>query len=513
MNPRATVVLTTALVSCCLIGDSQAASAAATPPTGGHSQGRHLLVERQPDKAGRMVKLEVKHFSDVVVDPAHKHLFVSGGVSGLLVTDLRGATVAKIPVTHAEGLAISPDGSTVYLADSAGNAVDLVDTATLGVTVVPTGADSCPSDVAVTDGAVWYATGCDGAPGGLGVIDLDDNEAVDVDVSGLDTEFDEAPLLESVPGAESFVTVDPTTRSAEREITVFGASGVTPSVLASIQPGDAFYDVDVASDGASVVMAGDSTLVRYSLPALHRVIAYQPPEAGLEGARAVAQRADGRLAASAPYHSTHIFLPAERSYFARALGPQVFPHGLAWDDDTLLQIGFTRSVTSIYLKRSVPRTSGYFRVRANNKVVPYGGKTAIAVKAVHFPDQAVIDVYVKPAGGRERLVEQVPANPRRYVPVRVRVTTHSDVRVAYAGTDDWKPTSEHVAVRVHAKLDARLTGGKRVRGETHYRTNQRPVLLSHLLPDRPNSCLRVVAQIWRGGGWRRYGDVDCARLD
>lgn len=70
-----------------------------------------------------------------MADTAHGHLFISQGSSSLneiIVTDLSGQEFATIPDQDGVmGIALSPDGSTLYAALSADHAVSAISTATL----------------------------------------------------------------------------------------------------------------------------------------------------------------------------------------------------------------------------------------------------------------------------------------------------------------------------------------------------------------------------------------------
>src|SRR5579863_6285076 len=96
----------------------------------------------------------------LLVDPVNQHLFVTGGAanSGILVTDYSGDTVATIPnEPGATGMALSGDGSTVYVALAAGDAISAISTSTLTETDrYATGTGTDPAYVAYAGGKVWF---------------------------------------------------------------------------------------------------------------------------------------------------------------------------------------------------------------------------------------------------------------------------------------------------------------------------------------------------------------------
>jgi YVTN family beta-propeller protein len=120
------------------------------------------------------VPLPIPRFAHMVVDSVHQHVFFSEGVgnNGILVTDFNGATVATIPnEPGSDGMTLSPDGSTLYVALHDGDAVAAIDTSTLTETQrYSLGSGSVPLSVAYAGGKVWVGYGGD-ARGNIGSID------------------------------------------------------------------------------------------------------------------------------------------------------------------------------------------------------------------------------------------------------------------------------------------------------------------------------------------------------
>lgn len=125
--------------------------------------------------------LPITNFHQFVVDAAHRHLFFTQGYGGIdnftkhnaiVVTDLSGRLVATIGgQDNVQGIALSPDGSTLYAADEGHDAVSAISTATLKETArYPLGTGNAPYGVAVQSGKVWV--GYQGPTGAfIGVID------------------------------------------------------------------------------------------------------------------------------------------------------------------------------------------------------------------------------------------------------------------------------------------------------------------------------------------------------
>jgi len=125
--------------------------------------------------------LPITNFHEFVVDAAHGHLFFTQGYGGIdnftkhnaiTVTNLSGKLVATIGgQDNVQGIALSPDGSTLYAADEGDDAVSAISTTTLQETArYPLGTGNAPYGVAVQSGKVWV--GYQSPAGGfIGVID------------------------------------------------------------------------------------------------------------------------------------------------------------------------------------------------------------------------------------------------------------------------------------------------------------------------------------------------------
>ena len=101
-------------------------------------------------------------WGDIVVDETHGQVFVSGGQgnTGVVVADLDGQILETIPdLAGAEGLLLSEDGSTLYVALVDGKAIAAVDTATLSAQIFPTG-DGCPRHLAQLGDDVYFTESC-----------------------------------------------------------------------------------------------------------------------------------------------------------------------------------------------------------------------------------------------------------------------------------------------------------------------------------------------------------------
>jgi hypothetical protein len=208
------------------------------------------------------VPLPITNYSHMLVDTAHKHLFIASGSgsSTILVTDYAGQTVATIPnEPGAAGLALSGDGSTVYAALTNGDAVSAISTSTLAETArYSTGTGTDPTYIAYTSGRIWFGYGA-ATQGGIGSIDPSTSPTT-VTLNAVNAAVNSwyaAPMLSATPGGE-LVAGEP--GQSPVQLASYDVSSGTAKVLAPekfmISPeADNLGSLQVTPDGKDVVTA------------------------------------------------------------------------------------------------------------------------------------------------------------------------------------------------------------------------------------------------------------------
>ncbi|MFF3378501.1 hypothetical protein ACFYXF_36795 [Streptomyces sp. NPDC002680] len=201
--------------------------------------------------------LPLSTYAHMLVDTAHQHIFFSQGAgsTGIVVTDLSGTPVTTIAGEQgATGLALSPDGSTLYAALADGDALSAIDTATLSETTrVPTGADSAPVSVAVAGGKVWYGY-TDAAADGRGAIGSVDPAAAEPAATPQPTmdSWSVAPVLAA--GGEVLAAEVPMDNLSH--VATFDVSSGTATTKANLGiHGGTATGLQVTADGAQVLLA------------------------------------------------------------------------------------------------------------------------------------------------------------------------------------------------------------------------------------------------------------------
>lgn len=221
-------------------------------------------VAAPPAAAGSdtVVTLPMTSFRDIVVDEAHGYVFVSGGGStGVVVRTLSGAAVTTIAdQPGASGMALSPDGTRLYVALAQGDAVSAIDTTTLAqVARYETGAETCPGSVATYGDLVWFGYGCGTWDGNIGVVDLSgETPAVTlgrVPDSTLYLTY-AAPLIEVTPDGTRMLAA--ARGLSPSYLYTMNVSGTTITANASRDVGGNLGDLAVSDDGLRVVTASGS---------------------------------------------------------------------------------------------------------------------------------------------------------------------------------------------------------------------------------------------------------------
>lgn len=203
-------------------------------------------------------------FSDMAVDVAHGRLFISGNDNKLLVRSLDGAAVTSLaPNASARGLALSADGSTLYAALYANDAIAAFDTTTLVETArYATGTQTCPQDVAVIGTSLWFGYGCGNASWNhrVGVVDLS-GETATVTLAKTDKTF-YAGIWVVAAGDHLLVAGKGSSPTTLYSYPVTGTTLGTPATLSISDPND----IAVTPDNTRVIVPpGES----YSQPIYH----------------------------------------------------------------------------------------------------------------------------------------------------------------------------------------------------------------------------------------------------
>jgi len=362
------------------------------------------LIASPATGASAAASLPLGGFYQIVADSAHGHLFLSEGASqnGILVTTLSGAVVKTITgETGAEGMALSPDGGTLYVALSGADAVSAISTATLTETArYPLGTGNTPLSVAVQSGKVWVGYSPTPGQGAIGDIDLTvSSPAFAAQPTMGDWLY--TPELAADPSGGG-ILVGALPGGSPAFAASYNVSGATPTVLAgpeSLPLCENETDVAVAPGGSEFVLACGSPYdhLRYSTANLKQLGDY--PSNSYPNAIAIA--ANGTVAAGAfDWYGPDVYIYHQDSTTALNIyefgGPtwNLADRGLAWSADG----------TKLYAVVQNMNTNAYaLRVLNDPQVtaatLTLGGTTsAVLGKSVTLTGKLALNVGKPPAG-------------------------------------------------------------------------------------------------------------------
>lgn len=199
---------------------------------------------------------------DMLVDAAHDQVFVSGGsgTNEIAVVKLDGSGTTMVPGTPgAAKMAMSEDGRFVYAVLRDGDGIAEIDTGSLAVRRIDTGAASCPKDVAVVGGYVWFLGSISDFScysSGLRRLDPASGEVADqVFAEHLDTES-----LHALPGGNRLLYAETGSDPVARIYDV--TDGVATQERAVVLGTSSYVPPRLTDDGAHL-MAGSFGSVTY----------------------------------------------------------------------------------------------------------------------------------------------------------------------------------------------------------------------------------------------------------
>jgi hypothetical protein len=421
-------------------------------------------VTERTSAAAAYTTLPLTGLTQMVVDDVHGHVFLTGfsqvlpyagtNDSKVVVINFDGSietTFTDLP--GAAGLYLDAANNRLWVAESAGDALQVIDTDTL--TLGPTyslGANAdCPGAVTQAGGMMWVYVGCGTNGGGLASFDP---------ASSTVTGFGSA-------AAGVLLRVDP----ADTDLVFTTGIG-----------GTTLYEYDVSSGTPSVVMtSGGSSQGWYST----KDVAVMPDGSDVIGAAIV------------PYYLDALKIPDLSGDVQYATGE--FPHAVTASSDSKFVIGGTDSVivfktgtASTYrvidpsltgggvaerglaLNASASKlfvvTGDQFRVVPDPTKLPSKVTVASSHKKVDYPDKVrltahvspfdpgeVVTLFAKPYGGKKKAFAQGPVNSSGNFSASFRPERLTDLSATAKGDEHYLPAkSGAVSVEVQVNTTGRM---------------------------------------------------------
>jgi hypothetical protein len=382
------------------------------------------------------------------VDSAHGQVFVTGGygTNSIAVVKTDGSEVTMIEGTPgATAMSMTEDGRFVYVTLRNGDGIAEVDTSTLAMRRLDTGANSCPTQVAARAGYVWFVASGSDCNQWTSIERLNPRTG---DVTGPLTGSLYQPVLRVIPGTTRFMYAETgistsdvgvydvasgtLNRTASISLESYLTSGIRPTndgghLMVGRNQSVAYYRIsDFSADGTTsvpggwpVAWAADDQVVVAALSDSNRI--------------EVLRRGDGSRLNSIVLGSTGsgddvkgLELVGDQ-VFAITLGgtlrlyqvdrPTVAPPNLTVEAPAQSALGSPVTVSGVLSDQGAPIAGAVITVRQDGVEQPLGSPTT-------------------DADGRYSL-EFTPAD-----------TGTLGISAQYAGTEAVKPQSGHVVVKV-----------------------------------------------------------------
>jgi YVTN family beta-propeller protein len=479
--------------------------------------------------------LPIASFYQIVADTAHGHLFISQGSSSyshIIVTNLAGQQVTAIAGQDGvTGIALSPNGKTLYAALGSAHAVSAIDTATLKQTAsYPIGNANTPVDVAVQSGKVWvsYNTGTPGSAT-VGDINLSAKPPAFQTQAALGGWY-AAPQLAADPHDTGVLI------AAEPSLSPSSVASYNVSVNpATVRAQSTFFqncenesDLAVVPGGAEFILAcgGEYTHYRYSTADLSQQGSY----ASTNYPDAVAIDAHGDVAAgtannpSAP--DIYVYRQggdiALNTYNLASSGANLMPRGLAWSADGSRLFAVLKTSTSSYYLQVIDGPtliSPSLTLATGRATLGYEATVHVTAHLGPTHRNRRVSIYARSFGTRSRtLLKTGKVNSHGNLTVSYKASHSTTFSVVFSGDAYYAPKTATRAVHVRAKVSESLSGYYRSEriGRTTYRLyHRRNKLYVHVTvePNKRGQCVEAQAQEYAQGAWHANVTTGCGRLN
>ena len=480
--------------------------------------------------------LPIASFYQIVADAAHGHLFISQGSSSyshIIVTNLAGQKVTAIAGQDGvTGIALSPDGKTLYAALGSAHAVSAIDTATLKQTgSYPVGNANTPVDVAVQSGKVWvsYNTGTAGAAA-IGDIDLSAKPPAFHPQAAMGGWY-AAPQLAADPhGTGVLVAAEPGLSPASVASYNVSVNPVTVRAqLTAFNNCDNEADLAVVPGGAEFILACGAPYAHYRYSTAD--LSQQGSYASTTYPVAVAIDATGDVAAGT---ANGALVPQDlfvyhqdgdtplSTYNLASSGGNLAPRGLAWMADGSKLFAVLQSSPSTYSLHVIDSPT----LKSPSLTLTTGSATFAYKATVHLTAHLgpthrnrVVAIYAQSFGSRSRtLLKTGKVNSLGDLTVSYKAQHSTTFSVAFSGDAYYAPKTATRAVYVRAKVSESLSGYYRSEriGRTTYRLYHRHnKLYVHVTvePNKSGQCVKAQVQQFYQGAWQGNATSRCGRLN
>ena len=478
--------------------------------------------------------LPISSFYQIVADTAHGHLFISQGSSSqnhILVTNLAGQQVATIAGQNGVmGIALSPDGSTLYAALSGSHAVTAISSSTLTQTAsYPIGDANTPLDVAVQSGKVWvsYDTGTVGTAT-IGDIDLTAVTPAFETQTNMGGWYSAPELAADPQGTGVLVAALPGSSPASVATYDTSAEPATARApLATLDNCENQRDLTVVPGGLEFILACGWPYAHFRY--MTADLSQQGSYASTTYPDAVAIDASGDVAAGSENGAspTDLYIyrangdTALNTYNLAASGANLMPRGLAWSPDgSKLFAVLQESSTSYSLQVLDGPTLIKPALSLSTGASTFAYEPTVHVTA-HLGTTATnrsVSIYAQPFGSKSKtLLKTGKVNSSGNLTVSYKAPHSTKLTAVFSGDAQYRPTTVTHVIYVKANVSESLGGyyaSERIGGIT-YRLFHHHASMHVNVTVRPNKsgqCVKFEIQEHYQGSWHS-GISGCGSLD
>jgi hypothetical protein len=495
--------------------------------------GLGTLVTRAQGEAatGNMdVKIPLPRLGEMLVDRTHGHIYITGGpgTNSFVVTDLDGTVVKTLPGNGAAGMALSTDSTKLYVAFSDTDGIAVVDTATYAMSWIWTGTDTgdytCPNDVALAAGQLWFAWGCySDAYKGLGRVNLATNQFW---LHQTDARITSRLVLATAPSQPNtlFAAETDVTQASIYRFQVTSTWAHTRAV--GTTAGGFALHIAVTPDGSQLVVPSGSPYYHQVFRASDMTVVGSYPTTAYPNAAAI--RPDGLVAAgsNAAYDTdVLVFEPGSstpvRVYEFGALPNDVtWAHtvvdgGLAWYGNRLYALTHNLSEPDLLTLRiresSLPVPT--LTLSTDRATYAYGATATLNIHLGATASNRTVSVYGQSYGASRKLLKTAAVDASGNVTMRAVLTGMTNFSARFAGDASYAPTFAARLVKVQARTTNSLSGYYSTSSSWRlYHNEQTPTLSAKVAPSKPDQCVYLRVERYVNGGWTYVRTSSCHEL-
>ena len=479
--------------------------------------------------------LQITSFYQIVADTAHSHLFISQGSSSqnhIVVTDMSGKQVTTIAGQNGVvGIALSPDGKTLYAALGASHAVTAINTATLMQTAsYPIGNANTPRDVAVQSGKIWvsYDTGTAGAAA-IGDIDLTANTPAFETQSAMGGWYAAPEIAADPQDAGVLIAAEPDlspTSVASYDTTVNPAAVRAQSV--SFNNCSNQRDLAVVPGGSQFILACGAPYAHYRYSTAD--LSQQGSYASTNYPDAVVLDANGDVAAGAEngVSPTDLFVyrpnadTPVNTYDLVNSGGDLVPRGLAWSPDGsklfAVLLAPTSTSYSLHVIGGPLLISPQLTLNTGSSKFSYGATVHVTAHLGTTDTNRTVSIYAQPSGSTSKtLLKTGKVDASGNLTVNYKAAHNTAFSAVFLGDSQYKPASVTSAISVLAGVSETLSNyytSTHIGGVTYRLFHRHALMHVHVTvrPDKNGQCLKFELQEHYHGAWhgatRRCGHLD-----